>query len=95
MSSSKVNYDADGEDVGATTFKLLVGSLIYMPNTKPDICYTVGIISRFMCKPKLSHYQTVVRNLRYVKGTLEHGIMFSSGVSYLRANIIFRLLLVW
>lgn len=46
----------------------------------PDICYHVGMESRFIRKPKWSHYQVIVRILRYVKGTLRHDIMFSSGV---------------
>lgn len=42
------------------------------------ICYAVGIVCRFMSKPKWSHYQDAVKILRYVKGTLKHGILFPS-----------------
>ncbi|XP_050919433.1 uncharacterized mitochondrial protein AtMg00810-like [Lathyrus oleraceus] len=52
----KLDFDSKMDDVDVTTFKLLVGSLRYLCNTRPDICYVVGMISRFMSKPKWSHY---------------------------------------
>ncbi|XP_050915164.1 uncharacterized mitochondrial protein AtMg00810-like [Lathyrus oleraceus] len=58
------DFDSDGDNVDATMFKQLVGSLRYLCNTKPYICYAVGIVSRFMSKPKWSHYQVAVRILR-------------------------------
>ncbi|XP_050915682.1 uncharacterized mitochondrial protein AtMg00810-like [Lathyrus oleraceus] len=60
----KLDSDSEGDDVDATTFKQLVSSVRYLCNTIPDIFYTVGMVSRFMSKPKWSHYQTVVRILR-------------------------------
>ncbi|XP_058740875.1 uncharacterized mitochondrial protein AtMg00810-like [Vicia villosa] len=50
----KLDSDSDGDSVDATTFKQLVGSLRYLCNTRPDIFYAVGIVSRFMSKPKCS-----------------------------------------
>ncbi|XP_050877049.1 uncharacterized mitochondrial protein AtMg00810-like [Lathyrus oleraceus] len=77
--NQKLDSDFDGDDVDATTFKQLVWSLRYLRNTIPDICYAVGIVSRFMSKPKWSHYQDAVRILRHIKGTLEYGALFPSG----------------
>lgn len=74
----KLDFDSEGDDVDATTFKQLVGYLGYLCNIKPDICYVVGTASRFMSKPKWYHYQAVVRILRHVKGTLKHRILFPS-----------------
>ena len=68
----KLDSDDDGEDVDTRTFKQLVSCMRYMCNTRPDICYVVGTVSRFMSKPKWSHYRVIVRILRYVKGTLRH-----------------------
>ncbi|XP_058782332.1 uncharacterized mitochondrial protein AtMg00810-like [Vicia villosa] len=75
----KLDSDAEGDDVDATTFKQLVGSLRYLSNTRHDICYAVEMVSRFMNELKWSHYQVVVRILRYIKGTLKFGVMFPSG----------------
>ncbi|XP_050915901.1 uncharacterized mitochondrial protein AtMg00810-like [Lathyrus oleraceus] len=72
----KLDFDSKGDDVDATTFKQLVGSLSYLCNTRPNIFYAVGIVSRFMNKPKWSDYQAVAMILRYIKGTLKYGGLF-------------------
>jgi hypothetical protein len=51
-------------------------SLRYLCNTRTDLVYSVGIVSRFMDKLKVSHVAVVKRILRYVKGTIDCGIMF-------------------
>src|ERR1051325_1735109 len=83
VTQSETNHKLDSnskpEDVDAMIFKQLVGSLRYLCNTRPDISYAVGLVSRFMSKPKWSHYQAAVRILRYIKGTLKFGILFPSG----------------
>ena len=66
----KLDSDVEGDDVDATNFKQLVGSLRYLCDTRPDIFYAVGMVSRLMNKPKWSHYQAVVRILRYINGTM-------------------------
>ncbi|XP_050908770.1 uncharacterized mitochondrial protein AtMg00240-like [Lathyrus oleraceus] len=75
----KLDSDSEGDDVDATNFNQVVGSLGYLCNTIPDICYAIGIVSRFMSKPKWYHYQAAVRILRYIKGTLKYGVMFPYG----------------
>ncbi|XP_058726096.1 uncharacterized mitochondrial protein AtMg00810-like [Vicia villosa] len=76
----KLDFDVESDDVDATTFKELVGKLRYLCNTRPDIFYAVGMVIRFMNKPKWSHYQATVRILRYIKGTLRYGVLFPSDV---------------
>ncbi|XP_050878280.1 secreted RxLR effector protein 161-like [Lathyrus oleraceus] len=78
--SQKLDFDSDGDDAYATMFKQLVGSLRYLCNTIPDICYAVGMVSRLMSIPKWSHYQAAVRIMRYIKETLKYGVLFPSGV---------------
>ncbi|KAA0025466.1 Retrovirus-related Pol polyprotein from transposon TNT 1-94 [Cucumis melo var. makuwa] len=59
-------------------YRQLVGSLIYLTVTRPDIAYAVHIVSQFMAAPRTIHFTAVLRILRYVKGTLGHGLQFSS-----------------
>ncbi|CAA0833924.1 Unknown protein [Striga hermonthica] len=64
----------DGKDLeDATMYKQLVGSLIYLTLTRPDISYAVGIAGRFMEKPKKPHLELVRRILRekVLKGEIE------------------------
>ncbi|XP_050920534.1 secreted RxLR effector protein 161-like [Lathyrus oleraceus] len=78
--NQKLDSDSDGDNVDVAMFKQLVGSLRYLCNTIPDICYAVGTVNRFMSKPKWSHYQAGIRILRYIKGTLKYGVLFPSSV---------------
>ena len=65
----------DLEDV--TMYRQLVGSLIYLTLTRPDISYVVGVVSRYMSNPKKPHLDAVRRILRYVKGTINFGIQYN------------------
>ncbi|KAL4020497.1 hypothetical protein IC575_019275 [Cucumis melo] len=56
-----------------TLYRQLVGSLIYLTVTRPDISYAVHIASQFMTAPRTIHFTAVLRILRYIKGTLGHG----------------------
>lgn len=60
-----------------TLYRQLVGSLIYLTVTRPDIAYAVHIVSQFMSAPRTTHYAAVLRILRYIKGTLFHCLHFS------------------
>jgi len=53
-----MNEEEKEELVDPTLFKQIVGSLTYLCNSRPDIAYSVGIISRFMSKPRASHLLT-------------------------------------
>ncbi|XP_058741137.1 secreted RxLR effector protein 161-like [Vicia villosa] len=54
----------------------MIGLLRYLCNTRPDLTFSVGIASRVMERPNVSHLEAVKRILRYVKGTLGCGILF-------------------
>ena len=56
----------------------MVGSLIYLTVTRLDISHAVGMVSKFMDAPRSIHYAAVLRILQYVKGTLYHGLHYSS-----------------
>jgi hypothetical protein len=60
------------EDV--TKYIQLVGSLIYLTTTRPDISFVVGILSKFMQKPCEGHWSTAKRVLKYLKGTQNLGL---------------------
>ncbi|XP_028118917.1 uncharacterized protein LOC114316462 [Camellia sinensis] len=62
----------------ATKYCQLVGRLVYLTVTHPDIVYAVHIVSQFMVGPRSPHYNTLIRILRYLKGTLFHGLHYSA-----------------
>lgn len=57
-----------------TEYRTIVGSLQYLSLTRPDIGYTVNKLSQFMHQPTTEHWAAVKRLLRYLCGTLDHGI---------------------
>jgi hypothetical protein len=74
----KLSKKDEGSKVDPTLFKRLVGSLMYIKTTRPDIMYGVSLISSFMETPKESHWKAGKRILRYVNGTKYFGIMYST-----------------
>ncbi|GKC26312.1 integrase [Tanacetum coccineum] len=61
----------------ARKFRSLVGRLIYLTHTRPDLTYAVGIVSRFMHCPSKQHFGAAKRILRYIAGTTSYGIWYS------------------
>ena len=74
----KLRKDDDGSTIDPTLFKMLVGILMYLIATRPDIMYGVSLISIFMESPKDSHWQADKSILRYVSGKKYLGIMYST-----------------
>jgi hypothetical protein len=72
----KLSKGEDEQAVEATLFKQVVGSLRFICNTRSDINYAVGSVSRFMSNPKASHMVAAKRILRYLKGTQDFGLAF-------------------
>ncbi|KAH9697038.1 hypothetical protein KPL71_023433 [Citrus sinensis] len=73
----KLSKHDEGEDIDSTFFKSLVGSLRYLTCTRPDILYVVGLVSRYMENPKTIHFKAANRILRYIKGTINFGLLYS------------------
>ena len=57
-------------------YQRLVGKLIYLSHTRPDIAYAVSLVSQFMHCPSEDHMNAVVRILRYLKSSSGKGLMF-------------------
>ena len=58
-------------------YQRLVGKLIYLSHTRPDIAYTVSVVSQFMHCPSEEHMEVVIQILRYLKPSPGKGLMFS------------------
>ena len=82
----------EGKDLEDTTmYRQLVGSLIYLTLTRPDISFVVDVVSMYVQSPKKPHLEAVRIILRYVKSTVDHGIFYKKGgeckmIGYCDAN---------
>ena len=73
---AKIEEDTGSDAVDSTIFRQLIGSLRYLCQTRPDISYAVGYVSRFMSKPLKCHLLAAKRILRYINGTIHYGVVF-------------------
>ena len=58
------------------SFQRLVGKLIYLSHTRPDIAFPVSVLSQFMHSPGQQHFEAAFRIVRYLKGTPGKGLIF-------------------
>jgi hypothetical protein len=65
--------------VDATFYRSLVGSLRYLINTRPDLAFSIGYVSRFMQEPHADHLAAVKHILRYIAGTYDWGLFYEKG----------------
>ncbi|XP_022008266.1 uncharacterized mitochondrial protein AtMg00810-like [Helianthus annuus] len=72
----------ESKTVDVTQYQKLIGKLIYLSHTRPDIAYSVHYLSQFMHKPTETHTQIAFKVLRYLKGAPGTGILFKKGSTF-------------
>eukprot|EP00253_Pinus_taeda_P006028 PITA_06028 len=77
----KLSVTCTSLEVDTTLYCQLVGKLLYITHTRPDLSFVVGLISRFMQTPHESHWKADKIILRYVRGTIQFGIHYSAEAS--------------
>jgi len=65
-----------GEVVATTIYRQLVGSLMYLVNTRPDLCFAVNQLSQAMVQPTKLFWKAVKHVLRYLRGTSQYGLWY-------------------
>ncbi|XP_031276499.1 uncharacterized protein LOC116134961 [Pistacia vera] len=61
-----------------TLYRTVVGSLVYLTITRPDIAYDVHVVSQFVASPTTDHWAAVLRTLRYLRGTVFQSLLLPS-----------------
>lgn len=67
---------SEGELVDPTLYKELIGSFMYLVNTKPDICFAVSTLYQFMVELTRVHWGSAKHVLRYIRGIVEYGLRY-------------------
>ena len=75
-SKLKLLCDTTLEIVDATVYRQMIGSLMYLTNTRPYICFAVNTLSQFLTDLRRVHLVAAKHILRYLKGTIEYGLRY-------------------
>ncbi|GJS48585.1 uncharacterized mitochondrial protein-like protein [Tanacetum coccineum] len=68
--------DEDGKEVDVHMYRLMIGSLMYLTSSRPDIMFAVCACARYQVNPKVSHLHVVKRIFRYLKGQPKLGLWY-------------------
>jgi hypothetical protein len=81
MKLKKMNEaSTDSGKIDPHLYRQLIGSLMYLVNTRPDICYAVSVLGQFMSQLRQTHLIAVNHVLRYLRATVVYGLIYASGV---------------
>ena len=61
----------DSDPIDPSLYRQLIGSLMYLVNTRPDICFVVYTLSQFQVEPRQEHWIAAKHVLRYIRGTIK------------------------
>ncbi|XP_072066676.1 secreted RxLR effector protein 161-like [Arachis hypogaea] len=64
-----------------TEYRKLIGQLLYLANTRPEISFAIGKLSQFVEAPTDVHFKAAIRILKYIKGAPANGIFFPASVN--------------
>ncbi|GJX66945.1 hypothetical protein Tco_0302672 [Tanacetum coccineum] len=74
--------DKDGEEVDVHMYSSMIGSLMYLTSSRPDIMFAVCACARYQVNPKVSHLHVVKRIFRYLKGQSKLGLWYPKDSSF-------------
>jgi hypothetical protein len=60
----------------------MIGSLMYLKNTRPDICFAVNTLSQYLVEPRHVHLVAAKNVMRYLKGTLDYGLCYTGDCDF-------------
>jgi hypothetical protein len=68
----------DSDPIDPSLYRQLIGSLMYLVNTRPDICFAVNTLSQFQVEPRQEHWIAANHVLRYIRGTINYGLRYTA-----------------
>ena len=74
--TAKLNKDASRKDVEQKLYRSMIGSLVYLTGSRPNISFSVRAYVRYQANPKESHLMFVKRIIHYINGTLDYGLWY-------------------
>ncbi|XP_070025963.1 secreted RxLR effector protein 161-like [Nicotiana sylvestris] len=80
--ATKLDIDKPGSCVDQKLYRGMIGSLLYLTASRPDIVFSVGLCVRFQENPKESHLTAIKRILRYLKDIIDLCLLYPKGSNF-------------
>ena len=77
----KIIVDLLGKSVDSFLYRSMIGSLLYLTTSRPDISYSVGVCARYQANSKESHMIALKRIIKHVKTTADFGVWYSKDIN--------------
>ncbi|GJX41969.1 hypothetical protein Tco_0256959 [Tanacetum coccineum] len=88
VENNKLDADLQGTPVDATHYSVMIGSLMYLMSSRPDLIYVVSLCAWYQAKPTKKNLNAVKRIFRYLKGTINMGLWYSKDVEQVENGIV-------
>ena len=82
----KLTVDLLGKSVDSSLYRSMIGSLLYLTASRPDISYSVEVCERYQANPKESHMIALKRIIKYVKTTADFDVWCSKDTNNVLAG---------
>nr|GEY01598.1 retrovirus-related Pol polyprotein from transposon TNT 1-94 [Tanacetum cinerariifolium] len=86
VEKSKLDEDLQGKPVDATLYHGMIGSLMYLTSSRPDLIYAVYLCARYQEKPTENDLNAVKQIFRYLKGTINMGLIMTSKAQQIKLD---------
>ncbi|GJW27388.1 retrovirus-related pol polyprotein from transposon TNT 1-94 [Tanacetum coccineum] len=77
VEKSKLDEDLQGKAVDPTRYRGMIGTLMYLTSSRPDLVFAVCMCARYQAKPTEKHLHAIKRIFRYLRGTINMGMWYS------------------
>ncbi|GJW29587.1 hypothetical protein Tco_0046462, partial [Tanacetum coccineum] len=86
VEKSKLDEDTQGKAVDPTHYRGMVGNLMYLTSSRPDLVYAVCMCARYQSRPTEKHLHAVKRIFRYLRGIVNRGLWYSTLTAFADAD---------
>ena len=78
----KFDSNEGGKHIDLKLYRDMIGSLLYLTTSRPDILFSICMYARFQSDPRENHYLAIKRIFKYLEGTQELGLWYSKSFSF-------------
>ena len=80
--TTSLDKDENGKQVDQKLYRGMIGSLLYITTSRPDIIFSVCLCIRYQSNPKESHLKAVKRIVKYLKHTSNFGLYYPKSSTF-------------